>query len=219
MKAALILLLGLCGGMPVAMAAEPVRVMAVGDSITEGGKTFATYRVPLARRLKDAGYAVEFVGSRGEAGLRHEGYGGKTVEYLAEQVPAHFAATPAAVVLLHAGHNHFSEKRPVPGIIAATEKLISSFRRVNPRVTVLLAQVIPSGKLPKYDYIPELNAALATLASRLNSADQPVRLVNQADGFDWHTDTIDDHVHPNAAGAEKMAARWFDALRHVLPSP
>lgn len=219
MKAALILLLGLCGGTPVAMAAEPVRVMAVGDSITEGGKTFATYRVPLARRLKDAGYAVEFVGSRGEAGLRHEAYGGKTVEYLAEQVPAHFAATPAAVVLLHAGHNHFSEKRPVPGIIAATEKLISSFRRVNPRVTVLLAQVIPSGKLPKYDYIPELNAALATLASRLNSADQPVLLVNQADGFDWHTDTIDDHVHPNAAGAEKMAARWFDALCHVLPSP
>lgn len=219
MKAALILLLGLCGGMPVAMAAEPVRVMAVGDSITEGGKTFATYLVPLARRLKDAGYAVEFVGSRGEAGLRHEGYGGKTVEFLAEQVPAHFAATPAAVVLLHAGHNHFSEQRPVPGIIAATEKLISSFRRVNPRVTVLLAQVIPSGKLPKYDYIPELNVALAALASRLNSADQPVRLVNQADGFDWHTDTIDDHVHPNAAGAEKMATRWFDALRHVLPSP
>ena len=51
-------------------SAEPVRVMAVGDSITEGGKTFATYRLPLAQRLKAAGYAVAFVGSRGEAGLR-----------------------------------------------------------------------------------------------------------------------------------------------------
>jgi lysophospholipase L1-like esterase len=200
-------------------AAEPVRVMAVGDSITEGGKTFATYRVPLAQRLKAAGYAVEFVGSRGEAALRHEGYGGKNVEYLAEHVPARFAADPAAVVLLHAGHNHFSEQRPVPGIIAATERLIRAFRSANPRVVVLLAQVIPSGKLPKYDYIPELNLALAELATRLNSTAQPVILVNQAEGFDWRTDTIDDHVHPNAAGAEKMATRWFDALRRVLPPP
>lgn len=219
MKAALLLLFGLYAGFSAAKAAEPVRVMAVGDSITEGGKTFATYRVPLARRLKDAGYAVEWVGSRGDAGLRHEGYGGKTVEYLAEQVPGRFTATPAAVVLLHAGHNHFSEQRPVPGIVAATENLIASFRRVNPRVTVLLAQVIPSGKLPKYDYLPELNVALAALASRLNSAEQPVLLVNQADGFDWHADTIEDHVHPNASGAEKMAARWFEVLRHVLPGP
>ncbi len=86
-------------------------------------------------------------------------------------------------------------------------------------MAVLLAQVIPSGKLPKYDYIPELNLALAELATRLNSAAQPVILVNQAEDFDWRTETIDDHVHPNAAGAEKMATRWFDALRRVLPPP
>jgi lysophospholipase L1-like esterase len=219
MKAAQLLLIIGCLVLSCGWAAEPVRVMAVGDSITEGGKTFATYREPLARRLQAAGYAVEFVGSRGEVGRRHEGYGGKTVEYLAEQVPAHFAATPAAVVLLHAGHNHFSEQRPVPGIVAATEKLITLFRAANPRVTVLLAQVIPSGKLPKYDYIPELNLALSALAVRLNSAAQPVVLVNLADGFDWRNDTIEDHVHPNAAGADKMAARWFEALRRVLPPP
>lgn len=219
MKATLLALILAGGGTIASATAEPIRVMAVGDSITEGGKTFATYRVPLAQRLKAAGYAVEFVGSRGELGLRHEGYGGKNVEYLAEHVPARFAATPAGVVLLHAGHNHFSEQRPVPGIIAATEQLVRGFRSVNPRVIVLLAQVIPSGKLPKYDYIPELNVALAALATRLNTSEQPVVLVNQAEGFDWRTDTIDDHVHPNAAGAEKMAARWFDALRRVLPRP
>jgi lysophospholipase L1-like esterase len=219
MKTALLSLIMVGGGIISSTAAEPIRVMAVGDSITEGGKTFATYRVPLAQRLKAAGYAVEFVGSRGEPGLRHEGYGGKNVEYLAEHVPARFAATPAAVVLLHAGHNHFSEQRPVPGIVAATDQLIRAFRSANPQVIVLLAQVIPSGKLPKYDYIPELNVALAALVTRLNTPGQPVVLVNQADGFDWRTDTIDDHVHPNAAGAEKMAAQWFDALRRMLPSP
>ncbi|HWI55600.1 MAG TPA: alpha/beta hydrolase fold domain-containing protein, partial [Bacillota bacterium] len=101
----------------------------------------------------------------------------------------------------------------------ATESLITSFRAANPRVIVLLAQVIPSGKLPKYAYIPELNQELRKLAERLNIARQPVLLVNQAEGFDWTTDTIEDKVHPNARGAEKMATRWFEALSQVLEKP
>ena len=47
------------------------------------------------------------------------------------------------------------------GIVAATEAMIRSVREANPKVVVLVAQVIPSGKLPKYAYIPELNEALA----------------------------------------------------------
>ena len=68
--------------------------------------------------------------------------------------------------------------------------------------------VITSGKLPKYSYIPALNEALGKLAARLDTPQQRVIAVNQADGFDWKTDTIEDKVHPNAQGAEKMAARW-----------
>jgi len=40
--------------------------------------------------------------------------------------------------------------------------------------------------------------------------------VNQSDGFDWKTDTIADKVHPNNHGAEKMATRWFEALKPLL---
>ncbi len=55
---------------------------------------------------------------------------------------------------------------------------------------MLVAQVIPSGKLPKYEYIPELNLELGRLAARLNTPQSPVIAVNMADGFDWRTDTI-----------------------------
>lgn len=200
-----------------AEGAAPVwRIMAVGDSITEGGATFSVYRPLLAEKLRAAGVAVEFVGTRGTAPLRHEGYGGKTIEFVAATVPAHFAQTPADVVLLHGGHNHFVEEKPIPGIVAATERWIADLRALNPRVIVLVAQVIPSGKLPKYSYIPELNVALAQLVTRLHTAAQPVLGVDQATGFDWNTDTIADHVHPNAAGAEKMAQRWFAALQPIL---
>ena len=44
-------------------------------------------------------------------------------------------------------------------------------------------------------------------------------MVDQATGFDWKTDTVDDHVHPNAAGAAKMAARWLEALMPVVLKP
>lgn len=205
-------------------AAGPVwRIMPVGDSITEGGSTFSTYRVPLQKKLADAGYRVEFTGSRqspSPAGpLRHEGYGGKNAEFLATVAGKSFKEHPADIVLIHAGHNHFIEEKPVAGIVAATETMIRSFRETNPKVIVLVAQVIPSGKLPKYSYIPDLNEALAKMATRLTTPQQPVVIVNLADGFDWQTDTIADHVHPNAQGAEKMAARWFEALKRILANP
>ena len=130
-----------------------------------------------------------------------------------------FEKNPADIVLLHAGHNHTSEEQPVARIVVATESLIGTLRKTNPQVTVLLAQVIPSGKLPKYSYLPELNAELAKLAPRLHSVASPVVLVNQAEGFDWHSDTVADRVHPNARGADKMAEKWFASLTQVLEKP
>lgn len=206
-----------------AQVAAPVRIMAVGDSITAGADFFSCYRYPLWEKLFAAGYVAEFVGTQSSqtriGPLAHEGYGGKNTEYLAQTVPDNFRAHPADIVLLHSGHNHTVEDQPVPGIIAATEKLIADFRTANPHVIVLLAQVIPAGKLPKYAYIPELNAGLARLAARLDKPEQRVVLVDQATGFDWTTDTVADKVHPNARGAEKMAEVWFAALQTILPPP
>lgn len=208
-----------------AFAAEPrvYRIMPLGDSITEGGKTFVVYRGLLAEKLKAAGYRVEFAGSKASASamgpLAHEGYGGRNAEYLASIVGKALADHPADIVLIHAGHNHTAEEMPIPKIIAATESIIGTIRKANPKAIVLLAQVITSGKLPKYSYIPELNTSLAKLAEKLNKPDQPVILVNQAEGFDPEKDTINDKVHPNAAGAEKMATRWFEALVKVMEKP
>jgi len=206
-----------------AASAAPIRIMAVGDSITAGADFFSNYRFPLWEKLFAAGYIVEFVGTQTSetrvGPLAHEGYGGKNTEFLAATVPEHFRAHPADFVLLHSGHNHTVEEHPLPAIVAATEQLIASLRAVNPRVTVLLAQVIPAGKLPKYSYLPDLNVALASLAHRLDRPEQRVILVDQASGFQWETDTVSDKVHPNARGAEKMAEQWYRALRQVLPKP
>jgi len=198
--------------------AEPVKILPLGDSITEGGGQIC-YRPALAKRLKDAGHDVAFVGPKeAPAGLRHGGYGGKNAEQIAKLYAGFHASTPADIVLIHAGHNHFADQKPVPGILRATESMIANARKANPKVTILLAQVITSGKLPKYSYLPELNQQLTHLANKLHRPEQRVLLVDQATGFDWKTDTVADRVHPNAQGAAKMADRWFQALEPLLPA-
>ncbi|HCE43687.1 MAG TPA: hypothetical protein DET40_09070 [Lentisphaeria bacterium] len=201
-------------------------IMPLGDSITEGG-SFSVYRYPLMEKLLAAGYDVEYVGSKTTRPvkdspmgiLRHEGYGGRNVGDLAGMFKELYQQNPADIILIHAGHNQFADKGPIPGMIEKTKYIITTARSINPKVIVLLAQVIPSGKLPKYSYIPDLNKALKTLAEELNTKDQPVIIVDQHEGFDWKTDTGGDMVHPNAKGAEKMAVRWFEALKTVLPPP
>lgn len=208
---------------PVSAAQRIYRIMPVGDSITEGGKTFSNWRYPLWEKLHTAGYLVEYVGSRKSPSrigdLFHEGYGGKNSGFLASTVPANFQKTPADIVLLHAGHNHFAEEKPVHQIVTNTEALVNAFRRTNPQVIVLLAQPITSSKFPKYSYIPSLHAALSDLSKNLTMKDSPVVIVPQGDGFDPLQDTIADGVHPNANGAIKMANRWFDALVAVMDKP
>jgi len=230
-----LLLVGFIGLLPPVLHAadtspptmKPVTIMPLGDSITEGGDTFFVYRYPLMQKLRAAGYNVAYVGSKTThpvkssplGVLSHEGYAGQNVAFLRAHFEALYRKNPADIILIHAGHNHSYDEQPIPGMIKDTRAIIAMARVINPQVVILLAQVITSGKLPKYSYLPAFNQELAGLAKELNTAAQPVVLVDQAAGFDWQTDTIGDHVHPNVGGAEKMAARWFDALQKVLPPP
>lgn len=196
-----------------ARAKKTWTILALGDSITAGGKSFHSYRGPLARMLQQAGFSVQWLGSQSspddEPQLRHEGYPGKPVEFLAANMSRIYSAAPADIILLHAGHNHTVEEHPISGIIASTRSIIETARTINPHLIVLVAQVIPSGKLPKYAYIPALNQQIAILAAELNTARSPLILVNQAEDFDPQSDTIADRVHPNENGAMKMARTWF----------
>jgi hypothetical protein len=197
-------------------AGESHTILALGDSITQCGKSFVCYRQFLIPELRKKGVAFEFIGPEKDYLSPHAGYGGKNTKYLLSISKDIYSKYPADIVMIHSGHNSFSKDMPVPGIVRDTESIIDTIQKINPKVTILLAQVIPAGKLPKYSYIPELNKELASLATRLTKRGYNIVLVNHADGFDWKTDTIGDKVHPNASGAKKMAAKWMDALLPLL---
>lgn len=54
------------------------------------------------------------------------------------------------------------------------------------------------------------------LTDQMASKDHHVILVDQADGFDWMTDTVKDMVHPNQTEEKKIAERWMQALEPIL---
>jgi len=196
-------------------------ILGLGDSITEGGEAFSSYLFPLWEKLFAGGYLTDFVGPKqhqcriGE--LNHAGYSGKTVEYLESIVDTVYQKYPADIVLIHTGHNHFVEENPVTGMIVTYQSIIHKIKKINPDVIILLAQVIPSGKLPKYAYIPELNKEIVRMVSALK--DPKVKMVDQATGFDWKRYTVEDLVHPNRQGAERMATVWYENLSQILPQP
>jgi lysophospholipase L1-like esterase len=198
------------------LAAEATTILPLGDSITQGGKTFVCYRQVLIPDLTRKGVSFEFIGPRKDATSAHAGYGGRDTHYLASISTEIYRQYPADIVMIHSGHNSFSKDKPVAGIIQDTKAIVENMRKINPKVTILLAQVIPAGKLPKYSYIPKLNKGLELLSKQLTEERSKIILVNQADGFDWKTDTVDDKVHPNASGAKKMASRWMTALLPLL---
>ncbi len=211
-----------------------VRILCLGDSITEGNTDMVVYKGPLFDKLSAAEYRFEYVGSKtssytsptsGVVSLKHEGYSGQNCTQIAASFSTNSPLYPADIVIIHAAHNlnlaqevldPAGEAAIVTTVENATRSMIQTARTTNPSVKILLAQAITSGKLPKYSYIPAVNTRLGEIAVELHTASQPVIIVDQATGFDWTTDTTVDKVHPNASGGEKMAQKFFDALVPLL---
>lgn len=197
-------------------------ILGLGDSITEGGNDFQSYLYFLWEKLYIAGYEFDFIGphaSKCRIGtINNSGFSGKNAEFLEAHIDSIYRKYPADIVLLHAGHNHSVDEKPIDGIIAAQQSIISKIVSINPNVKIFVAKVIPSGKLPKYSYIQELNKRIALMVKRQKSKN--IILIDQANGFNWRKLTIADKVHPNLAGAERMADIWFKSLiKHLLTAP
>lgn len=202
---------------------RPVKIMPLGDSITQAPGGQASYRYWLWKDLNTAGYSVNFVGSgligyTGEPRFydfdqNHEGHAMySTSTVLANAWNWANFANPD-VVLLHIGTNDVGDGVPTNTIINNISQIIDVLRSVNPNVTILLAQLIPYAG--QEAGISTLNAAMPGLASSKNTASSRIIVVDQYTGFNAASDTVDG-IHPNEAGEKKMSARWYSALTGVL---
>ena len=203
------------------------RIMPLGDSITQADSEHDSYRRSLWRTLSGAGFEVDFVGShrvhhRGPApsddfDQDHEGHWGIRVDEVNRDLERWVRSARPDVLLVHLGSNDVFQDQDNASTAVELEESIRIARRVNPEIIVLLARIIPTDAPSVNRDIEDLNSRIEALAMRVDSPASPVRLVDQARGFDARVMTYDG-VHPNREGEQRMAMRWFEVLTDTLPS-
>ncbi|MGI5528313.1 SGNH/GDSL hydrolase family protein [Streptomyces syringium] len=206
---------------------RPVRIMPLGDSITEGwgSATWAGYREELFNELHRLGHDIDFVGPRNdvlqpEGDPDHAGSSGITIQGLTEVVPAWVSAAAPDWVLLHIGTNNMYDDNATlaPGYLRA---LLDAIQQACPAAHILLASIIPSRFAPFQKHIDEYNQHVRKIAEE--RADQGVHFVDMAPALtaseSGQDDDLSDNVHPNLQGYAKMSKVWRDALHPLLPAP
>src|ERR1700730_5702957 len=213
-----------------------VKIMPVGDSITEGKYTQGGYRKPLYQMLKDNGYSVTFVAkednedpandtgfSTGMENPNHEGYGsarigmllngGTTEKHTALPIKTSLANNNPDVVLIMLGTNDIFGITPTDRMQQTMEKLLTTIFEQNPNTTVVLASIPPISKIEARNAdVNAYNAVLPEIVAKEKALNHKIEFADIHSVFTDPADLSEDKVHPSATGYNKMAALWYSIL-------
>ncbi|HEV7652077.1 MAG TPA: SGNH/GDSL hydrolase family protein [Actinophytocola sp.] len=192
-----------------------VRVMPLGDSITDGYNVPGGYRINLWQRLAAGGYTVDFVGSgfNGPDNLGdhdHEGHSGWRIDQIDANIVGWLQAYTPRTILLHIGTNDMNQNYDVPNAPARLSALIDKIRATEPNVELFVAQITPESDPTLESRVTTYNAALPAVVAQKGPMTHLVDMHSAITTAD-----LADGVHPNAAGYDKMGDRWFAALQSV----
>jgi lysophospholipase L1-like esterase len=205
--------------------------MPLGDSITQADSQHPGYRYALWKLLKQGGYDIDFVGSmkrnfRGENPVQsfdtdHEGHWGWSADQVLNGFPGtgklddFLKQNTPDIVLLHLGSNDIFRGEPIQEIEADLTKIINTLVSFNKDVIILIAQILPVADVRTNQRIRTFNDAISRLPRKVSISEKQLVVVNQFEGFNPGTDTYDG-AHPNSAGEDKMARKWYEALQSVI---
>ena len=203
-----------------------IRIMPIGDSITEGKNGQNTYRYFLYQYLVDNGFDVDFVGARtgvfggGEPDPNYDRdhcahWGWRSDEFIEYGFSVWAPQYPTDIALIHLGTNDMRLGYDVGHTLLQFSRIIELLRTANPNVIVFIAQIIPARG--SNFQIDALNAAIPTYVESVTTEASPVIVVDQNTGFSENTD-LADGIHPSTPGEIKMAGVWFNAIAPYLDS-
>ncbi|UAC02182.1 RICIN domain-containing protein [Dactylosporangium vinaceum] len=195
-----------------------VKVMPLGDSITDGYNVPGGYRINLWQRLAAGGYTVDFVGSgsNGPANLGdhdHEGHSGWRIDQLDAAIVGWLQASAPRTILLHIGTNDMNQDYDVANAPARLSALIDKIRANDPGVELFVAQITPESNATYEARVQAYNAAIPGIVAQKGAKTHLVDMHSAITTAD-----LADGVHPNAAGYDKMGLRWYSALQSVPAS-
>jgi len=195
-----------------------VRVMPLGDSITEGTQVPGGYRIGLWQRFTGGRYRVDFVGSQfnGPATLGdhdHEGHPGWRIDQIDANITNWVRNTNPRTVLLHIGTNDVLQNFNLAGAPARLSTLVDHITAAAPAADVFVATIIPLSNAGQEANARRFNAAVPGIVQSKVNAGKHVHLVDMHAALT--TADLIDGIHPTANGYDKMATTWFNALLSV----
>lgn len=205
------------------VAAAPIRIMPMGDSITNGSGGTAElggYRGALYTLLTNAGHDVDFIGTATTnsalmVDMNHEGHGGWRIDQLDTIVtdwPTN--GLDPEIVLLHIGTNDFGQGIDTVNAINRLDALITKMASLRPNAHIIVTNIMERGE-------PQ-NAAIQTQFNPFvqGVVDNQITNGTSASFLDMRSfvplSDMPDNLHPNQVGYDKMAAAWFTAIEGVL---
>jgi len=227
----------LLGTLTAIAEATPIKIMPLGDSLTNGTGDKSGFRSKLYADLTAAGVPVDFVGSlstNSSAGLPdpdHEGHPGFNIDNIANGWSSYPGVdtwlNPAVcdpdIILLLIGTNDVSE-RSYHDFTHAPDRLDSLISRISsktsglqPDAHMIVAKIPPRADSGDESATQWYNTELVTIVQQHIALGENISLV------DMHTpltvSDLSDGVHLTQAGYDKVAGVWYDGIMAVIPEP
>ncbi|SCF27692.1 ricin-type beta-trefoil lectin domain protein [Micromonospora mirobrigensis] len=195
-----------------------VRVMPLGDSITEGTQVPGGYRIGLWQRLANGRYTTDFVGSQyngpGSLGDHdHEGHPGWRIDQIDANIVGWLNSYQPHTLLLHIGTNDILQNYNVSTAPNRLSTLIDRITSTAPAAEVFVAQLTPLANSGQEAAVRTFNAAVPGIVQAKANAGRHVHLVDMHSAVP--TADLIDGIHPTATGYDRMAAAWYAALQAV----
>lgn len=205
-----------------------VKIMPLGASRVQGfSPFFESYRYELWKDLIDGGWEFDFVGTLDDFIIYaeyngycfdtdHEGRSGWKAAQIDDNIEQWLSETdtPDIVLFSSPGANDILDGAEVEPVLAHINSIIDKIQKHNPNITIIIEQLAPA----KSTYMTEeltaifsqMETIITQIATEQTTATSKVIPVDMATGFS--DDLLADDLHYNKAGAEFIAARYYDKL-------
>ncbi|KAK1454368.1 cellulose-binding protein [Colletotrichum cuscutae] len=203
------------GVFAAAFAQSKIKIMPLGDSITE----ITCWRALVWDQFVKENLAdkVQFVGSvtnnpqncRAQSGsfdLHHEGHSGWLSINIANQyLQGWLASTKPDIVQFMLGTNDVARGRTTNDIVASYTRMVGLMKASNSRMKILVDRLIPLSF--NGGGIDTLNQRIPGWAIEQNSTSSPITVADYSSSAGFTTSMLRDGVHPNDQGDQIIAQK------------
>ncbi len=204
-----------------ALAADAIRIMPLGDSITYGvdSSDEGGYRTTLWSDLIQNGYSVNMVGSLSDGpddiDREHEGHSGWRIDQISDHIESWLDTYQPQIILLHIGTNDILQHKDLKNAPKRLGFLVDQINTTLPGATVVIAQIIPNDENPVVDQETQTyNDEVEQIIDMKMAEGKHIQFIHMYDVV--AKSDLADGIHPADSGYKRMGDAWYDALVPLL---